>query len=102
MPRAIGNFDNDPGGTSTDIAYVLFSSTDAYGKVVVRLNLKDPSGAFGYGTFPWEAPVLTDPLAPVGTLFGFAAAVPVGDVNGDGLPDLLVGTDGSGYALILY
>jgi len=70
--------------------------------VFVRRNVKDPTGTFGYGTFPYESPVLVDPLDPTGQKFGYFGAMPIGDFNGDGFPDLIVGTDGAGYAMILY
>jgi hypothetical protein len=97
----IGNFDNDADGTA-DIAYVIFASGTNHGKVFIRRNVKDPAGAFAYGTFPYESPILVDPLDPTAFRFGYFGAVPVGDFNGDGFPDLLVGTDGAGYAMILY
>lgn len=97
----IGNFDNDADATP-DIAYIIYSTGTSRGKVFVRRNVKDPAGTFGYGTFPYESPVLVDPLDPTGLRFGYFGAVPIGDFNGDGFPDLLVGTDGAGYAMILY
>ncbi len=99
----IGNFDDDPSAApSADLAYVLFSSVSTYGKVFLRLNLVDPQGAFGQGAFPYQAPVLVDPDNPSGTLFGRYRAVPVGDFNGDGFVDLLVGTNGAGYVVLVY
>ena len=44
---------------------------------------------YGAGTFPWESPVLVDPLDPSGTRFGYFGAASPGDFNGDGLPDLV-------------
>jgi len=98
----IGNLDDDPDGPSVDLAYIIYTTGSTRGKVFVRLNHSDPGGTFGIGTFPWESPVLVDPLDPSGTRFGYFGAASPGDFNGDGLPDLLVGTDGAGYALILY
>ncbi len=98
----IGNFDNDPWSSpSADLAYVLYS-TSTFGKVFIRLNLVDPQGAFGQGSFPYQAPVLVDPDNPSGTLFGRFRAVPVGDFNGDGFTDLLVGTNAAGYVVLMY
>lgn len=99
----IGNFDDDPtAAPSADLAYVLFSAVSTYGKVLLRLNLVDPQGTFGQGAFPYQAPVLVDPDNPSGTLFGRFRAVPVGDFNGDGFPDLLVGTNAAGYVVLVY
>ena len=98
----IGNFDDDPNGTSADMAYIIYATTSNRGKVFVRRNVKDPLGSFGFGTLPYESPVLVDPLDPTGLKFGYFGVVPIGDFNGDGFPDLLVATDGAGYATILY
>ncbi len=99
----IGNFDDDPAAApSADLAYVLYSTGATYGKVFLRLNLVDPQGAFGQGSFPHQAPVLVDPDNPSGALFGRFRAVPVGDFNGDGFPDLLVGTNVAGYVVLMY
>ncbi|MBP7126580.1 VCBS repeat-containing protein [Myxococcota bacterium] len=98
----VGNLDDDPSGPSVDLAYIVYTTGSTRGKVFVRLNHDDPAGAFDTGTFPWESPVLVDPLDPSGTRFGYFGAASPGDFNGDGLPDLLVGTDGSGYAMLLY
>ena len=41
-------------------------------------------------------------LDPAGTKFGYTGAVDIGDFNGDGFADLLIGTNGAGYATIFY
>lgn len=102
-PVVIGNFDNDKTVTpSQDIAFVIYSTDFKYGKVFVRFNLKDPNGKWGQGIFPYEGPVLVDPVDPNGVSFGAYSVINAGDFNGDGLPDLFVGTYSSGYTMILY
>jgi len=97
----IGNLDNDMSGSSEDIAYGEAGLDNKYGKVYVRLNVTDPKGAFGFGTFPAVSLVLVDPAAPNGVAFGYKVAG-IGDFTGDGQVDLIVGTDGAGYAVLFY
>jgi hypothetical protein len=97
----IGNFDDDPNGPSVDLVHVMAASA-VNGKVHIRRNLKDPAGSFDYGTLPYGSPALVDPIDQTGLKFGYFGAYPIGDFNDDGFPDLLVGTNGSGYATILY
>ena len=104
-PAVVGNLDDEPtsaSNPSADLSYALFSSTSVYGKLFLRLNLADPAGSFAHGSFPWGSPVLVDPLDPTGTKFGYIGAVKIGDFNGDGFADVLIGTNGSGYAAIFY
>ena len=97
----IGNLDNDMSGSSEDIAYGEAGLDNKYGKVYVRLNVTDPKGAFGFGTFPAVSLVLVDPAAPNDVAFGYKVAG-IGDFTGDGQVDLIVGTDGAGYAVLFY
>ena len=54
------------------------------------------------GTMPFEDIVLTDVVAmDPATAFG-ARITPVGDFNGDGRPDILVGSGGGGFAVLVY
>lgn len=101
-PAIIGDLDAEGGTASGDLAYAMYSTTSAYGKVYVRLNIADPAGSFSHGWFPWASPTLVDPLEPLGQRFGYLGAVKIGDFNGDGYDDLLIGTNGSGYAMIFY
>ena len=104
-PAVVGDLDDEStsaANPSYDLSYAMFSSTTTYGKLFLRFNLADPAGSFAHGTFPWESPVLVDPLDPAGTKFGYTGAVDIGDFNGDGFADLLIGTNGAGYATIFY
>jgi hypothetical protein len=105
-PATIGNLDDDPvtpPASSEDLSYALFSTTSAYGSLRVRLNVADPApGGYVHGSFPWAAPTLIDPLDPTGLKFGYIGAAKLGDFNGDGFADVLIGTNNAGYALIFY
>jgi hypothetical protein len=100
---SIGNFDmEDTGGSghSIDIAY-LVKSASSNGSVFIRLNT-DNGGNFPAGSYPWVDLVLTDPEIPGNTKFGNFDVRGIGDFNGDGMPDIAVGTNGSGRTYIFY
>jgi hypothetical protein len=98
VPTPIGNFDDDPAG-GTDIAYGLYSASLNLGKVFVRFNQKAEDG--GAGPYPFESSAMVDPLDPTGLKLGTTLA-PVGDFNGDGLPDVAIGTNGGLHATLVY
>lgn len=100
--RPIGNFDNAPGASSEDFAYIKYSTAGNYGTVTIRNNLVDESNGIGLGYFPYAAPVLEDPYSPADLRFGKNLADGLGDFNGDGLPDLLIGTNSAGYSMLMY
>ena len=83
---AVGVPGNDNGGTDRGGVWILF--LDAVGKVQQQQKIADDTGGFGDGLDDDDR-------------FGSAVA-DIGDVNGDGIPDLAVGTpnddDGSDNA----
>jgi len=97
-----GNFDDASvgQGASLDLAYGRLGGLSVYGEVYVRLNMADVSD--GGDLYPYVDLTIEDPWDPGTTKFGAWLLAPVGDVNGDGLPDLLVATDGLGYAVLAY
>ncbi|HIA01047.1 MAG TPA: hypothetical protein EYN66_03935 [Myxococcales bacterium] len=99
----IGNFDmEDTGGSgqSLDFAY-LKKSASTNGSVFIRLNT-DNGANFPAGTYPWTDLELTDPEIPGNLKFGNFDVRGIGDFNGDGMPDIAVGTNGSGRTYIFY
>ena len=99
-PTVLGDFD-DEGGLSPDVALRMKSDTQ-WGEIYVRLGLP------GYGTdaafAPFEDLVIDHPDGSGALGFGTWMA-PVGDVNGDGYPDILVGGDpaqGAPAAVLIY
>jgi hypothetical protein len=96
----LGNFDDDPSSTA-DLVYGI-NSYSAWGSITLRMNQSADMLESVLGTMPFEDIVLTDvlPMDPA-TAFG-ARITPVGDFNGDGRPDILVGSSGGGFAVLVY
>ncbi len=60
------------------------------------------SGDLGFGTYPYIDLYLYDPFDAGSSKYAWRDVVGVGDYNGDGQVDVLVSTNGSGYAVLLY
>ena len=100
---SLGNLSDDPTPLVDAIAigYRPYSSADA-GVGKVRLNTNDPESGLVYGTFPWVNLELFDPFDLGSSKYAYRNVVGVGDFNGDGLDDVLVATNGSGYVVLLH
>lgn len=102
-PCWLGNFDGDdkvPNGTPDLVygVYDLFAAT--YGKVLLRLNT-DPSGEGWFGGFPYVDLTVQNPV-PMKTPSALGSTIRCpGDLNGDGFPDIIVGTNGEGWAMAI-
>ena len=100
---SVGNVADDP-AVDVDpigIGFRHYSAGDA-GVGYIRLNTHNPGAGLPFGTFPWVDIELFDPFDPASGLFAYRNVVGVGDFNGDGLDDVLVSTNGSGYVVLLY
>lgn len=103
------NVDDDLGSAaqdSIDVLFLKYPPTDSAtgGAAYIRLNTHNPNAtptALPYGTFPYVDLQLVDPFA-VNAKFGNFAIRGIGDFNGDGLEDFVVGTNGSGYSVLFY
>ncbi|MFT7624980.1 MAG: hypothetical protein ACI9WU_004171, partial [Myxococcota bacterium] len=109
LPTLLGNFADDPAATGADLSAIGFvtgadpaASASETGKLYIRLNTNNPDDGFGYGTFPWTDLKLDDPVTPGSQNWAQFEAVGVGDYNGDGLPDVLVGTKNDNYSILFY
>jgi len=98
-----GNFDLSTGvqqSGSIDLAYGDFNGQSTWGKVYVRLNLLGLS--IDGNIYPSLDLTIQDPFDPGNPKFGAWEIVSLGDTNGDSMPELLVATDGLGYAVLVY
>jgi len=99
-PAILGDFDGAT-GTHADLVMHDLSST-TWGSVWVRLNNMATTPAIPRGTFPYVDLTITSPYAgQPASAFG-NTVFPLGDFNGDGYPDILVGTRNGGYPTIVY
>ena len=96
----IGNFDGDEAGT-IDLVYGP-KSYSSWGSITLRSNQSADVLSPVYGVMPYEDVVLEDVIEmDPPTAFG-ARISPVGDFNGDGRPDIVVGAGGGGFAVLVY
>jgi hypothetical protein len=97
-----GNFDNEAsdGGESFDLVYTDFLTDPELGHVYVRLNHQDDAVDGNY--YPHTDVVIMDPFTPDNFDFGGYNFRPVGDMNGDGMPDLVVGNKLLGYTVVVH
>jgi len=96
-----GNLDDsavEP-NASGDMIYGYYNGYVSFGSVFVRLN---GGATWPTGTFAELDLEITDPFNPGNANFGGYYLAPLGDFTGDGLPDLVIGTVGSGYLVLIY
>jgi hypothetical protein len=104
-PAFVGNFDDDalvPGGTP-DLVYSRFSTGSTFGWVDLRFNVLGSGGSLR-GLYSHRDVRIESPSITMTTTTALGASLsPIGDFNGDDLPDFVVGTASTeGFALIVY
>ncbi|MBM4344764.1 MAG: FG-GAP repeat protein [Deltaproteobacteria bacterium] len=115
-PQAIGNFcGRSGGGPFVDVVHARTATAPDGGnnRVIVRFGLVRPlSGVPNENSLLYEDLVLYDPASPVGgaklanwgnttnSQIGPSALAGVGDFNGDGLPDLVIGSLSSSLVVV--
>lgn len=97
-----GNFDNVASdmGESVDLVFSDFLTAPELGHVYVRLNHQDDAEDGNH--YPHTDVVIIDPFTVDNFDFGGYNFRPVGDINGDGTPDLVVGSKLQGYSVVVY
>lgn len=100
--KPLGNFDGleAVSESSTDLAYGDFNGYNYFGNAYIRLNRS------GYASDGNRVPTidlqLVNPFQLGDTSFGGFSMVAVPDFDGDGLPDLFVGTKDLGYGVLVH
>jgi hypothetical protein len=96
----LGNFDDSQvqPECSGDLVYGDFNGLSFFGSVYVRHNLP---GVYGMASFQEVDQTIQDPFTPGNLDFGGIRIAPLSDFDGDGYPDMMVGTNGSGYMTLI-
>jgi len=96
----LGNFDDSlvQPECSGDLVYGDFNGLSFFGSVYIRHNLP---GVHGMGSFQEVDQTVQDPFTPGNLDFGGVRIAPLTDFDGDGYPDMMVGTNGSGYMALI-
>ena len=96
----LGNFDDSPvqPECSGDLVYGDFNGLSYFGSVYIRHNLP---GVYGLASFQEVDQTVVDPFTPGNLDFGGVRIAPLSDFDGDGYPDMMVGTNGSGYMALI-
>ncbi len=89
---ALVNLDDDPLGLPDLLTVLRTAPSHPTGHVFLRLNVVAPEAGFDVGEFGYATADITYPLGAALADSGFGASLwPIGDFNGDGLPDVAVG-----------
>lgn len=99
----LGNVNDDPTTGADPVAIGhRHSSSSAAGEGFIRFNVNDSANGLGFGTYPYADIQLYDPYDAGSSKYAWRDVIGLSDFNGDGQVDILVGTNGSGYAVLLY
>lgn len=113
-PQSVGNFADRPVGASKILDVVhgrpTYATDGANNRVIVRLGFARPSSPIpGEASFAYSDMAIYDPANNAATGWGIVAVgtsgpvsfAPIGDFNGDGISDLVIGSS-AGSLIIVY
>jgi len=100
---SLGNVDAGPTDNHPSVDFGCRNHYSVgYGIAYIRLNTENATAGLPAGTYPYVDIELSDPFNPSSATFGNVDVQGIGDFNGDGLTDIVVGNQTGGYAVLFY